>query len=343
MTTQTPTEPVTLPDTTLAPRRHVLDLDDFSRAEIDAVLDTALAMREVLDRDIKKVPSLRGKVILTLFLEPSTRTRVSFEQAGKMLSADVINISGSGSSAEKGESLLNTALTLQAMHADLIVVRHPQAGAPYFMARHLSRAGVINAGDGRHAHPTQALLDLMTMRRHLGALDGKKVVIVGDVLHSRVARSNVFGLAAAGARVVLSGPPTLMPLDVAYPRIGPRIGAHGGQGGLGGATYEPDLDAAMEDADVVMALRLQTERQTAGMLPSVREYTRRWQVIESRMGRAKPGALVMHPGPVNEGIELSSSVAHGVVSVIEEQVTNGVAVRMAILYQLLTGGERQTA
>ena len=335
MTSQAPAEPIALPATTLAPRRHVLDLDDFSRTEIDIVLDTALAMREVLDRDIKKVPSLRGKVILTLFLEPSTRTRVSFEQAGKMLSADVINIAGSGSSAEKGESLLNTTLTLQAMHADLIVVRHSQAGAPYFMARHLSRTGIINAGDGRHAHPTQALLDLMTMRRHLGSLDGKKVVIVGDLLHSRVARSNVFGLAAMGARVVISGPPTLIPLDLSR--------ASRSQSSLGGAAYEPDLDAAMDDADVVMALRLQTERQTAGMLPSVREYTRRWQVTEARMGRAKPGALVMHPGPVNEGIELSSSLAHGVASVIEEQVTNGVAIRMAILYQLLTGGELQTA
>ena len=213
MTTQAPVEPATLPQTTLAPRRHVLDLDDFSRAEIESVLDTAASMREVLRRGIKKAPPLRGKVILTLFYEPSTRTRVSFEQAGKLLSADVINIAASGSSAEKGESLLNTALTLQAMHADVVVVRHAQAGAPYFMARNLSRTSVINAGDGRHAHPTQGLLDLLTMRDHLGDLEGRRVVIVGDVAHSRVARSNLFGLAAMGAEVILSGPPTLMPLE----------------------------------------------------------------------------------------------------------------------------------
>lgn len=326
MTTQAPTQAVPSSETTFAPRRHVLDLDDFTLGEIDALLDTAVAMREVLDRDIKKVPSLRGKVVLTLFLEASTRTRVSFEQAGKMLSADVINIAGSGSSAEKGESLLNTALTLQAMHADLIIVRHPLAGAPYFMARHLERTGVINAGDGRHAHPTQALLDLMTMRQHLGSLTGKRVVIVGDVLHSRVARSNVHGLRAAGATVVMSGPPTMMPLDLLR-----------GDERRGNVTYDADLDSAMEGADVVMALRLQNERQGAGMLPSTREYTRRWQVTEARMRRANPNALIMHPGPVNEGIELSSSVAHGAASAIEEQVTNGVAVRMALLYHMLTG------
>ena len=201
-------------------RRHVLDLDDFSADEIIEVLDAAEAMREVLDRSIKKVPSLRGKVVLTLFLEPSTRTRVSFEQAGKMLSADVINIAGSGSSAEKGESLLNTALALQAMHADLLVIRSPHSGAPYLLARHLARTGVVNAGDGMHAHPTQALLDLMTVRRHVGEIAGRKVVIVGDALHSRVARSDVFGLHALGASVVLSGPPTMGPARPAAPRTG---------------------------------------------------------------------------------------------------------------------------
>ena len=326
MTTEAPPLIEPFSETTFAPRRHVLDLDDFTLGEIESLLDTAVAMREVLGRDIKKVPSLRGKVVLMLFLEASTRTRVSFEQAGKMLSADVINISGSGSSAEKGESLLNTALTLQAMHADLIVLRHPMAGAPYFMARHLERTSVINAGDGRHAHPTQALLDLMTMRQHLGSLTGKRVVIVGDVLHSRVARSNVHGLHACGATVVMSGPPTMMPLDLLR-----------GEDRFGGVTYDADLDRAMEGADVVMALRLQNERQAAGMLPSTREYTRRWQVTEARMRRANANALVMHPGPVNEGIELASSVAHGAASTIEEQVTNGVAVRMALLYRLLTG------
>lgn len=311
-----------------APRRHVLDLDDFSKAEIESVLDAADAMREVLGRDIKKVPSLRGKVVLTMFLEASTRTRVSFEQAGKMLSADVINISGSGTSAEKGESLLNTALTLQAMHADLIIVRSPQSGAPYFLARNLNSMSVINAGDGMHAHPTQALLDLMTMRRHIGELAGKKVVIIGDSLHSRVARSDIYGLAVVGATVVLSGPPTMIPLEM----------LHGGSPHFPSAvTVEPDLDKAVEDADVVMALRIQKERSAGGMLPSMREYTRRWQITDARLARAKPGALVMHPGPMNEGIEISSSIAHGPGAQIEEQVTNGVAIRMALLYQTLAG------
>ncbi len=315
-------------------RRHVLDLDDFPREEIIALLDSAEAMRELLDRSIKKAPSLRGKVVLTLFLEPSTRTRVSFEQAGKMLSADVINISGSGSSAEKGESLLNTALTLQAMHADLIIIRSSHSGAPYFLARNLQRMGVVNAGDGRHAHPTQALLDLMTMRQYVGSLEGKRVVIVGDVLHSRVARSDVFGLHALGASVVLSGPPTLIPLDL----------MHGGEGeSLPGVSVDHNLDRAMEGADAVIALRIQQERQGAGMLPSMREYTRRWQVTEGRYRRAKPDALLMHPGPMNEGIEIASSLAHGPGAQIEEQVTNGVAIRMALLYQLLTGGQEEVS
>ena len=328
MTTRAPSETAEASAARIAPRRHVLDLDDFSADEINSLLESADAMREVLDRSIKKVPSLRGKVVLTLFLEPSTRTRVSFEQAAKMLSADVINIGGTGSSAEKGESLLNTALTLQAMHADLIIVRHPHSGAPYFLARNLTRSGIINAGDGTHAHPTQGLLDLMTMRRHLGSLQGAKVVIVGDILHSRVARSDIFGLAAVGARVVLSGPPTTMPLDLLHA---------GGATRLPNVTVETDLDAAVTDADVVMALRLQSERHASGMLPSLREYTRRWQINESRMARARPGALLMHPGPINEGVEITSTLAHGGMAQIEEQVTNGVAVRMALLYQLLTG------
>ncbi|MBM3940073.1 MAG: aspartate carbamoyltransferase catalytic subunit [SAR202 cluster bacterium] len=317
--------------TSLAPRRQVLDLDDFTREEIDLVLGTTESMREVLGRSIKKVPSLRGKIIMTLFLEPSTRTRVSFEQAGKILSADVINLSGSGSSAEKGESLLNTGLTLQAMHADLIVMRHKDSGAPYLLARHLKHAGIVNAGDGRHAHPSQALLDLYTMRRHLGSLEGRKVVIIGDVAHSRVARSNIFGLSAAGARVVLCGPPTLLPLellrgrDTAYPTANVSV--------------ETDLDKAIDGADVVMALRIQTERMEGGATPSMREYTRRWQVTEARMRKARPNALLMHPGPMNEGIELASSLAHGDAQRIEEQVTNGVATRMALLYLLLNGPE----
>ncbi len=340
-------------------RKHVLDLDDFSREEILGVLDLAEAMRELLGRSIKKAPSLRGKVVITVFLEPSTRTRVSFEQAGKMLSADVINVSGSGSSAEKGESLLNTALTLQAMRADLIVIRSPHSGAPYFLARNLDRAGVVNAGDGRHAHPTQALLDLMTMRHHMGDLAGKKVVLVGDSLHSRVARSDIFGLAAMGASVVLSGPPTMIPLDLLKGGAARRAhhepagagmdsrlrgndgGRDGNEGGTPNLTVEPDLDAAIEDADAVIALRIQKERQEAGMLPSMREYTRRWMISEARLRRAKPGALLMHPGPMNEGVEIASSLAHGPGAQIEEQVTNGVAVRMALLYQLLTGAQEE--
>ncbi len=340
MTARAPTDAAAAPSSGVAPRRHVLDLDDFSAGEIEGLLDSAEGMREVLGRSIKKVPSLRGKVILTLFLEPSTRTRVSFEQAGKMLSADVINISGAGTSAEKGESLLNTALTLQAMHADLLVIRHPHSGAPYFLARHLTSTGIVNAGDGRHAHPTQALLDLMTMRRHLGSLEGAKVVIIGDVLHSRVARSEAFGLAGVGARLVLCGPPTMMPLDLLHPSSDTGLDASSGPS-LPNVTVEPDLDVAIADADVVMALRLQLERQAAGMLPSLREYTRRWQVNEARMSLAKPNALLMHPGPMNEGVEITSSLAHGGMAQIEEQVTNGVAVRMALLYQLLTGTEER--
>jgi len=312
----------------LSPRRHILDLDDFTRDEIESLLDAAEAMREVLDRDIKKVPSLRGKVVITMFLEPSTRTRVSFEQAGKMLSADVINISGSGSSAEKGESLLNTALTLQAMRADLLVVRSPQSGAPYFLASNLDSMGVVNAGDGMHAHPTQALLDLMTMRRHLGSIEGAKVVIIGDVLHSRVARSDIHGLATVGAQVVLSGPPTMIPLEMLRGDV---------RHTPANVTVEPDLDRAIEGADVVMALRIQKERAAAGLLPSMREYTRRWMVSEARLAKAKPNALVMHPGPMNEGVEIASSIAHSPRAQIEEQVTNGVAMRMAVLYQSLAG------
>ena len=324
---ETPEVLVRAPEAT--ERHHVLDLDDFSAEEIAQVLQTTDAMNEVLQRDIKKVPPLRGKVVITLFYEPSTRTRISFEEAGKVLSAEVINMSGSGSSVEKGESLLNTALTLQAMGADIIVIRHPHSGAPNFMARSLDRVSVINAGDGLHAHPTQALLDLYTMRQKLGGLDGIKVVIVGDVLHSRVARSNVWGLTRMGARVTLCGPPTLMPLDA----VG--ASAEDNEHSLfPPVEIDSDLNSAIEGADVVMALRLQLERQAAGFIPSLREYTRLWQVNEERISRARPHVLVMHPGPMNEGIELGPALAHGDRSVIEAQVTNGVAVRMALLYLL---------
>ena len=319
-------------------RRYVLDLDDFSAGEIEATLDNADAMRQVLARDIKKAPALRGRVIVTLFYEASTRTRISFEEAGKILSADVINMTGSASSVTKGESLLNTGLTLQAMGVDAIVIRHPHAGAPHLLARNLPRVAVINAGDGAHAHPTQGLLDLYTARRHLGGLAGRKVVIVGDVLHSRVARSALWGFARVGAQVTLCGPATLMPYPLTAAGWDTNDGGYGQPDGgnpLGGVRIESDLDAAMAGADLVMALRIQRERQERGFFPSLREYIRRWQVNEGRMALANPGALLMHPGPMNEGVEVSTGLAHGERSLIEEQVTNGVAVRMALLYQLV--------
>ena len=309
-------------------RRHVLDLDDFTREEIEEVVQNASVMKAVLGRDIRKVPTLRGKSIVTLFYEASTRTRVSFEQAGKVLSADVINVSGSGSSVEKGESLYNTALTLQAMSADIIVIRHPHSGAPYFLARHLE-ASVINAGDGAHAHPTQALLDMFTINGNLGRIEGLKVVIVGDVLYSRVARSNLWGLTRMGARVVLCAPPTLMPVDLL--NGGRAVEGHP----FASVEIETDVERALEGAHVVMALRLQKERQQAGHLPSVREYSRMYGITARRLRIAQPDVLVMHPGPMNEGVEIDPDVAHGARSVIEEQVTNGVAVRMALLYRLM--------
>ena len=317
-------------------RKHVLDLDDFSREEIEEVLDSARGMKEVLGRDIKKVPALRGKVVVTLFYEASTRTRVSFEEAGKVLSADVINMSASGSSTEKGESLLNTGLTIQAMGVDTIVIRHPHSGAPYLLAQELDKVSVINAGDGLHAHPTQALLDIYTVKDKLGSLEGLKIVIVGDVLHSRVARSNIWGFAKMGAKVVLSGPNTLMPPDLIRSDNSIYRSTF-----LSRIEVDTNLARAIEGADVVMALRLQRERQNAGFLPSLREYIRRWQVTDDLLDRAKPGAMVMHPGPMNEGIEISNNIAHGGSSVIEDQVTNGVAVRMALLYHVTIGPSQQ--
>jgi len=309
-------------------RRHVLDLDDFSRAEIEAVMEMADAMREVLGREVPRVPALRGKTVVTLFYEASTRTRASFELAAKALGADVINVAASGSSVQKGESLYDTVRTLQAVGAQVLVMRHGSSGAPYLVARHV-QMNVINAGDGWHAHPTQGLLDLYTMRSHLGDLRGKRVVIVGDIAHSRVARSNLWGLTTVGAEVVVCAPPTLLPYGMRpdgapaeEPLALPRV------------QVETDLDRAGAGADVVMALRLQLERMTSGLLPSLREYARLYQVTEERLARARPGALVMHPGPMNEGVEISPAVARSLQSVIEEQVTNGVAVRMAVLYLL---------
>ena len=314
-------------------RRHLLDLDDFSAPELELVLETTDAMKEVLAREVPRVPALRGTTVVTLFYEASTRTRASFELAGKVLGADVINVSASGSSVEKGESLIDTVRTLQAIGADVLVMRHGASGAPYLAAREGSFR-VINAGDGWHAHPTQALLDLYTLRGRLGDLRGRKIVIVGDIAHSRVARSNLWALTALGAEVVACGPPTLLPYG-----LDGRGRDDMQEGDLPPVRVEPNLDLAIEDADAVMALRLQRERQTSGLLPSLREYARLYQVNVERLARARPEAPVLHPGPVNEGVEISAEVAHGTRSLIEEQVQNGVAVRMAVLYLLLRGGK----
>jgi aspartate carbamoyltransferase catalytic subunit len=303
-------------------RRHVLDIDDWSRDEIEAVLETTGAMLDILRRPIRRAPPLRGKTVILFFAEASTRTRVSFELAAKALSADVTNITASGSSVEKGETLYDTVRTLEALGGDIVVMRHPSSGAPYFVAERTD-AAVINAGDGWHAHPTQGLLDAYTLRAALGDLTGKRIVIVGDVLHSRVARSDIHTLVPLGAEIMLSGPPTLMPFawrSGALPRC---------------VTYEPDLDRALDGADGVIALRLQKERQESGLLPSVREYARVWGLTEQRVRRMKASAPVMHPGPMNEGVEIDATVAHGARSLVEKQVTNGVAVRMALLYLLV--------
>jgi aspartate carbamoyltransferase catalytic subunit len=309
-------------------RRHVLDLDDFSADEIALVLDTTKAMKEVLSRDVPRAPALRGTTIVTLFYEASTRTRASFELAGKVLGADVINVTASGSSIEKGESLIDTVRTLRAIGAQVLVMRHSMSGAPYLAAANCD-ARVINAGDGWHAHPTQGLLDLFTLQTHIGDLAGKRIVIVGDVAHSRVARTDIWGLTTMGAEVVVCAPPTLLPPELGKPHEG---------GALPEVTVEKDLDKAIVDADAVMTLRLQKERMQGGLLPSMREYSRLYQITETRMAKTKPGAPVLHPGPMNEGVEISAAVAHGAASLVEEQVQNGVAVRMALLY-LMRGGK----
>jgi aspartate carbamoyltransferase catalytic subunit len=320
-------KPEILATTPVWQHRHILDLDDFTPAEIELVLETTDAMKEVLSRPIKKVPTLRGKTVITLFNEPSTRTRSSFELAAKNLSADVISLSAQASSAAKGESLVDTIRTLEALGADIVVMRHSHSGAPYIAARYM-RASMVNAGDGWHAHPTQALLDLYTIREHKESIRGLKVTIIGDIKHSRVARSNIWGLTTMGAEVSVCCPFTLLPagLDVVghhFPRI----------------HIEPEIESALYGADVVMTLRLQQERQQSGLLPSIREYVKLYQLTEARLAKAKADAIVLHPGPVNRDIEISLAVAQGPQSVINEQITNGVAVRMALLY-LLAGGNR---
>jgi aspartate carbamoyltransferase catalytic subunit len=302
-------------------RRHVLDLDDFSPQDIEEILETAVSMKEVLGRAIKQVPTLRGKTIVNMFFEESTRTRISFELAGKALSANVVNFTARGSSVEKGESLIDTVRTLQALGADMLVMRHSESGAPYLAARYF-HGSVINAGDGRHAHPTQALLDLFTVRQRLGRIEGLKVVIVGDILHSRVARSNLWGFTRMGASVTLCAPQTLIGPESFWKATWPDL------------TITSNLDECIKDADVIMTLRLQKERMEAGLLPSLREYSRFFAITAERVARAAPHCLVMHPGPMNEGVEIMPDVATSAQSVIEEQVANGVAVRMALLYRL---------
>jgi aspartate carbamoyltransferase catalytic subunit len=307
-------------------RKDLLEIRSLEPAEIQTILDTAASMKEIATREIKKVPALRGKTVVNLFLEPSTRTRTSFEIAGKWLSADVVNVSGSSSSVVKGETLIDTARNLEAMSPDCVVIRHAASGAPHMLARVL-RCAVINAGDGMHEHPTQALLDLLTIREKRGHLDGLAVAIVGDIAHSRVARSNIAGMRKMGMSVTVVGPPTLIPPGVE--ELGVKV------------AYR--LEEAIRDVDVIMMLRLQQERMSANYIPSLREYSRLYGLSLDRLRGARDDVLIMHPGPVNRGVELSPEVADGPYSVILEQVANGVAVRMALLYLLLGGGKPQEA
>ena len=302
-------------------RKDLLGMQDLDAAEIITVLDTAASMKEIAAREIKKVPTLRGKTVVNLFYESSTRTRTSFEIAGKWLSADVINFSASGSSADKGESLLDTARNIEAMSPDVVVVRHKASGAPALLARHL-RCGVVNAGDGAHEHPTQALLDLMTIPEKKGHLEGLNVTIVGDITHSRVARSDIHGMRKMGITVTVAGPPTLIPAQCQ--ELGVKVSHR--------------LEEAIAHADVIMMLRLQHERMQGGFIPSLREYSRVWGLTLAKLERCRPDVLIMHPGPVNRGVELAPEVADSAYSVILDQVSNGVAVRMAVLY-LLTGSK----
>jgi aspartate carbamoyltransferase catalytic subunit len=305
--------------------RHLLGIEPLDPEEIVLILDTAEGFSDIATREIKKVPTLRGKTVVNFFVEPSTRTRSSFELAEKRLSADSLNFSTSTSSLVKGETLLDTLRNLEAMSPDFIVLRHSEAGAPHFLAKHGSTS-IVNAGDGAHEHPTQALLDAYTMRRKKGRLAGLKVAIVGDILHSRVARSNVHLLTKLGATVVLCGPPTLLPR---------------GLEALGAAVTHR-MDEAVEGADVIMMLRIQRERMKGGFFPTLREYATFYGLDGARLKRAARDAIVMHPGPINRGVEIMGDVADGEASVILDQVRSGVAVRMAVLY-LLAGGDREAA
>jgi aspartate carbamoyltransferase catalytic subunit len=302
--------------------KNILDMESLSVDEINMVLDTADSMKEISERPVKKVPTLRGKTVVLFFYEPSTRTRASFDIAAKRLSADSLSLSASSSSMVKGETLVDTARNLEAMHPDVIVIRHPAAGAPHLLAR-MVKPAIINAGDGMHAHPTQSLLDLMTVRESKGKIAGLRIAIVGDIAHSRVARSNCIGFTKMGADVVLAGPPTMIPKGVE------ALGAS--------VTYS--FDDAISGADVIMMLRIQKERQKNFLFPTEREYAMVYGLTKERLKNAPKDVLIMHPGPINRGVEIASDVADGPYSLILEQVTNGVAVRMALLY-LVAGGLR---
>ena len=300
--------------------KDLLGIEDLDSQDIELVLSTAGSLREVSEREIKKVPTLRGRTIINLFYEPSTRTRTSFEIAAKRMSADAVNISVSASSAVKGETIKDTAKNLEAMKPDCIVVRHSASGVPHMLADYL-KCSVVNAGDGAHEHPSQALLDMFTVKEKKGTIKGLKLAIIGDIGHSRVARSNIYGFTKLGAEVVVAGPPTMMPPGIE--RLGCR------------ATFS--MEDAIADADVIMMLRIQMERQERGLFPGVREYSRYFGLNEERVKLAKDGVLIMHPGPINRGVEIAPEVADGPYSVILDQVTNGVAVRMAILFLLAEG------
>lgn len=301
--------------------KDILGLKDMPKEHIELIMAETAKMKELIKNPVKKSSSLRGKVVVNMFFEASTRTRSSFELAGKYLGADVINIGADNSSVVKGETLLDTARTVEQMGTDVMVLRHKASGAPFFLARNL-KCSVINAGDGMHEHPTQGLLDLFTIKERIDDLNGRKVVILGDIAHSRVARSNIYALKKYGAKITLCAPRTLMP-------------SHAEDWGVE-ITY--DTDAAVKDADIINVLRLQTERQEMGLFPTIREYHKYWGMDQRRLGLAKPNALVLHPGPMNRGVEISTSVADSLQSTVTEQVTNGVAVRMALL-NMLVGGE----
>ncbi|MCD5405882.1 MAG: aspartate carbamoyltransferase catalytic subunit [Desulfotomaculum sp.] len=302
--------------------KHILGLRDIAREDICKILKTAKAMKEIISRPIKKVPALRGKTVVTLFYENSTRTKLSFDLAAKYLSADTVSLSVSTSSVKKGESLIDTARTVEAMRTDILVMRHPASGAPATLKNYLNCA-IVNAGDGMNEHPTQALLDLFTIQEKKGKIEGLRVAIIGDILHSRVARSNIWGLKKLGAEVAVAAPSTLIPPEIEK---------------LGVEVYTK-VEEALKGADVVNVLRLQLERQESSLIPSLREYAMMYCINEKRLNHAKDDVLLMHPGPMNRGVEISDDVADSARSAINEQVTNGVAVRMAVLY-LLAGGEK---